>query len=76
MEYIVTIYEFKYKLSLYFKCILVMGGGVGISAFSKLRVATENKFILLLEAKIGLFTDVGSSYSLSRMKDNMGIIFN
>jgi 3-hydroxyisobutyryl-CoA hydrolase len=50
-----------------------MGGGVGISMYSKFRVATENSMFAMPEAKIGLFTDVGASYFLSRLRDNIGL---
>jgi enoyl-CoA hydratase/carnithine racemase len=49
-----------------------MGGGVGISIYSKFRVATENSLFAMPEAKIGLITDIGASYFLSRLRDNIG----
>lgn len=51
---------------------IVMGGGFGISAFSPFRIATENTMFAMPEAKLGFFTDVGSSYILARMRSNIG----
>jgi enoyl-CoA hydratase/carnithine racemase len=62
---------------------IVMGGGVGISANAPIKIATENSvfampgnvfshIITCLEAKIGLFTDVGGGYFLSRLRSNLG----
>ncbi len=51
---------------------IVMGGGFGISAFAPFRIATENTMFAMPEAKLGFFTDVGSSYILSRMRNNIG----
>ena len=51
---------------------IVMGGGVGISIFSKIKIATETTTFAMPEAKIGFFTDVGGSYFLSRMRSNLG----
>lgn len=51
---------------------IVMGGGFGISAFSPFIIATENSMFAMPEAKLGFFTDVGSSYLLSRLRNNIG----
>lgn len=51
---------------------IVMGGGVGISANSPIKIATENSVFAMPEAKIGLFTDVGGGYFLSRLRNNLG----
>ncbi|XP_021824378.1 3-hydroxyisobutyryl-CoA hydrolase 1-like isoform X1 [Prunus avium] len=51
---------------------IVMGGGVGISAHGKFRVATENSIFAMPENSLGLFPDVGSSYFLSRLPGFFG----
>lgn len=50
-----------------------MGGGVGVSIFAPFRIATENTMLAMPEAKIGFFTDVGASYMLSRLRNNIGM---
>jgi 3-hydroxyisobutyryl-CoA hydrolase len=49
-----------------------MGGGFGISAFAPFRIATENSMFAMPEGKLGFFTDVGSTYILSRMRNSIG----
>lgn len=51
---------------------LVMGGGVGISIHGCFRVATERTVWAMPEVKIGLFPDIGASYFMSRMPDEIG----
>ena len=51
---------------------IVMGGGVGISAFAPFIIASENSMYAMPEAKIGFFTDVGAAYFLSRLRSNLG----
>ncbi|KRX02267.1 hypothetical protein PPERSA_04889 [Pseudocohnilembus persalinus] len=52
---------------------IVMGGGVGVSVHAPIRIATEYSVFAMPEAKIGLFTDVGGGYFLSRMRKNLGL---
>ena len=47
-----------------------MGGGVGVSQFSTIRVATEKTLWAMPETAIGFFPDVGASFFLSRVKGN------
>jgi enoyl-CoA hydratase len=51
---------------------IVMGGGVGISAPARFRVATENTRFAMPETGIGLFPDVGGGWYLSRLPGCMG----
>ena len=50
-----------------------MGGGVGISVHGSYRVAGENYSFAMPETGIGLFPDVGGSFFLSRLKNNVGM---
>lgn len=51
---------------------IVMGGGVGISAYAGLRVATERTKVAMPETIIGFFPDVGALYLLSRAPGGTG----
>jgi len=48
---------------------ICMGGGVGLTWHSPVRIATDNSMYAMPETAIGFFCDVGGSYFLSRMKD-------
>ncbi|CAI2372159.1 unnamed protein product [Moneuplotes crassus] len=52
---------------------IVMGGGVGISSLSPIRIATEKTIYAMPETAIGFFTDVGGSYFLSRLNNNISL---
>lgn len=52
---------------------VVMGAGVGISMHSSIKVATESTVFAMPETGIGYFTDAGSSYFLSRIKNNISL---
>lgn len=49
-----------------------MGGGVGLSVHSPIKIATENSVFAMPEGKIAFFTDVGGGYFLSRLRKNLG----
>lgn len=49
---------------------ICLGGGVGLTWHSPIRVATDNSMYAMPETAIGFFTDVGGSYFLPRIKDN------
>jgi enoyl-CoA hydratase len=51
---------------------LVMGGGVGLSAYAGHRVVTERSAVALPEVGIGYFPDIGASYLLARAPDHFG----
>lgn len=51
---------------------IVMGGGIGISAYCGLRVATERTQLAMPETIIGFFPDVGALYLLSRAPGGLG----
>ena len=46
-----------------------MGGGVGLTWHSPIRIATDNSLFAMPETAIGFFTDVGGGYFLPRIKD-------
>lgn len=49
---------------------IVMGGGVGLTWHSPVRIATDNSMYAMPETAIGFFTDVGGSHFLSRMRND------
>jgi enoyl-CoA hydratase len=51
---------------------ITMGGGVGISQPAKYRVATEHTRFAMPETGIGLFSDVGGGWYLSRLEGRVG----
>jgi enoyl-CoA hydratase/carnithine racemase len=52
---------------------IVMGSGVGISAYGTHRVGGENYRFAMPETAIGLFPDVGVCYLLARLSDHIGM---
>jgi 3-hydroxyisobutyryl-CoA hydrolase len=52
---------------------ICMGGGVGLTWHSPIRVATDNSMYAMPETAIGFFTDVGGSYFLSRVKNDISL---
>ena len=52
---------------------VVMGGGVGLSIFGDYRIITDTTQFAMPETAIGFFPDVGGSYFLSRLKNNIGL---
>ena len=52
---------------------VVMGGGVGISAPCRYRIATERTLFAMPETAIGLFPDVGGGWWLPRLPGRAGL---
>lgn len=52
---------------------IVMGGGVGISAHANTRIVTDRTKIGMPEVGIGFIPDVGGTYLLSRVPDELGV---
>ncbi|MDX2164548.1 MAG: enoyl-CoA hydratase/isomerase family protein [Gammaproteobacteria bacterium] len=73
-EYELNQYIFHYaKPYIAFLDGLTMGGGAGVSLHGKLRIATEKFSFAMPETSIGYFPDVGTSYILSRLPNEIGI---
>ena len=66
------IHEYK-KPIVVFGNSIVMGGGVGIHNGASHRIMTDKTVFAMPEVTIGFFPDVGASYFLSRIQDNMGL---
>lgn len=52
---------------------IVMGGGVGLTVFAPFVIATQKTLFAMPQAKLGFFTDVGTNYILSRLRNNIGL---
>ncbi len=51
----------------------IMGGGIGLFAGASHRVTTERTLMAMPEVSIGLYPDVGASWFLNKMPDDMGL---
>mmetsp|Transcript_76421 Transcript_76421/g.105750 ORF Transcript_76421/g.105750 Transcript_76421/m.105750 type:complete len:152 (+) Transcript_76421:178-633(+) len=49
---------------------ITMGGGVGLTWYAPIRIATENTMYAMPETAIGFFCDVGGSYFLSHLRND------
>lgn len=52
---------------------IVMGGGMGLMNGASHRIVTETSRLAMPEVSIGLYPDVGGTYFLSRMTDDLGL---
>lgn len=72
-------YELDYLIHRYSKPVIVwgngfiMGGGIGLFAGASHKVVTETSRLAMPEITIGLFPDVGGSYFLNQLPDNIGL---
>ena len=79
VEFFATEYPVDYVLYAYPKPYIallngiVMGGGMGISQSSRLRIVGERTRMAMPEVAIGFFPDVGGSYFLSRLPGSLGL---
>ena len=73
-----TEYKLNYLISNFSKKYLtlwngvVMGGGVGLSIYGNYRFANETCKFAMPETAIGFFPDVGGSFFLSNIENNIG----
>lgn len=51
----------------------IMGGGIGLFAGASHRVVTENSLLAMPEITIGLYPDVGASWFLNKIPNNIGL---
>lgn len=52
---------------------ITMGGGVGVSVHGSVRVVTETTKVGMPETGIGLFPDIGGTYLLAQLPDQIGM---
>jgi enoyl-CoA hydratase/carnithine racemase len=77
-DFFVTEYPLDYLLYSYPKPYIalidgiVLGGGMGISQGSRLRIVGDRTRMAMPEVAIGFFPDVGASYFLSRLSGSLG----
>lgn len=78
-QYFTQEYLLDYKIHTFSKPIIlwgngfVMGGGLGLMAGASHRVVTEHSKVAMPEITIGLYPDVGATYFLNKMPDNLGL---
>ena len=80
LEFFEKEFQLDYQLSLLQKTRqisvwdgIVMGAGVGLTWHSPIRIATENSVYAMPETAIGYFVDVGASYFLPRIKNDISL---
>ena len=78
-EFFATEYQLDQLIHQYAKPIIVwgdgyiMGGGVGLFAGASHKVVTEKSLLAMPESTIGLYPDVGGSWFLNKMANNVGL---
>jgi enoyl-CoA hydratase/carnithine racemase len=78
-QYFSAEYFVDYLIHTYSKPLLcwadgiTMGGGIGIMNGASYRAVTERTLMAMPEIAIGLFPDVGGTYFLNRLPDNLGL---
>ena len=78
-EFFFTEYRLNHLLFSYPKPVIAvmdgitMGGGVGLSAPARYRIATERTTFAMPETGIGLFPDVGGGWFLPRLPGRIGL---
>lgn len=78
-DFFVQEYTLDFAIHTYTKPIVVwgngyvMGGGLGLFAGASHRVVTPLSKVAMPEISIGLYPDVGATYFLNNMPDNLGL---
>jgi enoyl-CoA hydratase/carnithine racemase len=78
LDYFVVEYALDHRIYYFSKTIvslldgIVMGGGMGISQGTRVRIVGAKTKMAMPETAIGLFPDVGGSYFLSRVPGELG----
>ncbi|MDP4982769.1 enoyl-CoA hydratase/isomerase family protein [Pseudoalteromonas tunicata] len=82
-EYVERFFSAEYELDYLIHCFekpllvwgngIIMGGGLGLMAGASHRVVTETSRIAMPEITIGLYPDVGGSYFLTKMPEQLGL---
>jgi enoyl-CoA hydratase/carnithine racemase len=79
LEFFTAEYAVDYFIHTYPKPILcwadgiTMGGGIGLMNGASFRVVTERTVMAMPEITIGLYPDVGGTYFLNRMPEEIGL---
>ena len=79
VDFFTAEYRLDYLIQTYAKPLLVwgdgfvMGGGMGLMNGASHRVVTERSRLAMPEISIGLYPDVGATYFLGQLPDNMGL---
>ncbi|RUO22569.1 enoyl-CoA hydratase [Aliidiomarina iranensis] len=79
LDFFTAEYQLDHLIQTFQKPILVwgdgfvMGGGMGLMNGASHRVVTERSRLAMPEISIGLYPDVGATYFLGQLPDNMGL---